>query len=234
MWGLSLLVVRPGLQSAGVGSALLRHAHDYAHGARGRIILSSPDPRALRAYARLGLALHPTMWAVGTPRDVPAPDGIREGTRADIPFTEAVDRHVRGAAHGPDIGAQLDMGQTLLIAPGPRLRGLRATASCGCSRPTTTRRRAICCSAVLARVDGTATVGFLTGAQQWAVEVCVEAGLELRTGGALFVGGDVGPLHALPAERGVPIGPRTFEDGTWGPATPTCSNGPSSTWAIGS
>src|ERR671916_285972 len=49
VWGLSLLVVRPGLQSAGVGSGLLRRAYDYGAGARGKIILSSPHPRAMRA-----------------------------------------------------------------------------------------------------------------------------------------------------------------------------------------
>src|SRR3954468_10405069 len=40
VWGLSLLIVRPDLQSAGVGGELLRRANDYADGARGRIILS--------------------------------------------------------------------------------------------------------------------------------------------------------------------------------------------------
>ena len=65
VWGLSLLVVRPGLQSAGVGSGLLRAAHEYGADARGKIILSSPDPRAMRAYHRLGLALHPAVLAKG-------------------------------------------------------------------------------------------------------------------------------------------------------------------------
>ena len=65
VWGLSLLVVRPGLQSGGVGSELLRRAYEYGADARGRIILSSPDPRAIRAYHRLGLALHPAVMATG-------------------------------------------------------------------------------------------------------------------------------------------------------------------------
>jgi GNAT superfamily N-acetyltransferase len=55
-WGLSLLAVRPGLQSGGLGSALLNRALAYGDGARGGIILSSSDPRALRAYARDRLA----------------------------------------------------------------------------------------------------------------------------------------------------------------------------------
>ncbi len=59
IWGLSLLVVRPDQQSSGLGRTLLRRSNEYAAGARGRIITSSPDSRALRAYARLGLAASP-------------------------------------------------------------------------------------------------------------------------------------------------------------------------------
>src|SRR5262245_24520537 len=58
LWGLSLLVVRPDAQSAGVGRELLARAHAHGDDPHGRIVLASPDPRALRAYANLGLALH--------------------------------------------------------------------------------------------------------------------------------------------------------------------------------
>ncbi len=159
VWGLSLLVVRPGLQSAGVGSALLRHAHDYADGARGRIILSSPDPRALRAYARLGLALHPTMWAVRDaarrararrhPRGHARRHPVHRGGRPPRARRRARPRHRRPAGHGPDAADRAR----------PRLRGhgrRRAADARGLRRR---RRRATSCGAVLARVDGTATVG---------------------------------------------------------------------------
>jgi GNAT superfamily N-acetyltransferase len=195
VWGLSLLVVRPGLQSAGIGSALLRHAHDYASDARGRIILSSPDPRAIRAYARLGLTAHPSLWASGKPRSVTRPDGIREGSHADIPFTEAVDRHVRGAAHGSDVGVQLAMGQALLIAPerGYVVTGggeLRMLAAFDEDAAQDLLRAALALAG-----DRKATVAWLTAAQQWAIRVCVEAGLELRTDyGVVFLDGEVGPF----------------------------------------
>jgi hypothetical protein len=58
------------------------------------------DPRALRAYARLGLALHPAVGARGRARGVQRPAGVRPGTLADLPLTAAVDRRVRGAADG--------------------------------------------------------------------------------------------------------------------------------------
>ena len=87
LWGLSLLVVRPDAQSTGIGRELLDRAHDYADGARGRVVLGSPDPRALRAYARLGLALHPAVRALGRPRErrdaTGGPAGHARGSAAD-------------------------------------------------------------------------------------------------------------------------------------------------------
>src|SRR5215207_7427698 len=44
LWGLSLLVVDPDAQGTGAGRELLARAHEYADGARGRVILSSSDP----------------------------------------------------------------------------------------------------------------------------------------------------------------------------------------------
>ena len=82
VWGLSLLIVHPDAQSSGTGSALLRRAHEYAEGARGRIIMASSDPRALRAYFRLGLDFHPAVSAHGKPNRAAPADGLPPATRA--------------------------------------------------------------------------------------------------------------------------------------------------------
>jgi GNAT superfamily N-acetyltransferase len=192
VWGLSLLVVRPGTQSSGLGTSLLRHAHEYGAGARGRIIMSSADPRAIRAYARLGLDVHPCLDATGEPQAVLEPAGVFVGTRDDIAFTEVVDRHARGAARGCDIGTLLDMGQTLLIVPerGYAVIGdgsLHTLAALDDDGAREVLR------AVLARAAGEVRVGWLTAAQQWAVGVCLDAGLELRSSeGVMLFAGDVG------------------------------------------
>jgi predicted N-acetyltransferase YhbS len=47
-WGLSLLFVDPERQNRGLGRALLDMGLAYSAGAEVRMILSSPDPRALR------------------------------------------------------------------------------------------------------------------------------------------------------------------------------------------
>jgi GNAT superfamily N-acetyltransferase len=196
LWGLSLLVVAPGRQSGGLGRELLACA--YAHGGdavRGRVVLASLDSRALRAYARLGMTAHPCLRAVGVPQGVAEPAGVRDGTLADVPLTEAVDRQVRGAPHGGDIGAQLQAGLRLLVAPE---RGYAVTGEDEVVLVAATEEAAACelLRAALARAGGEPIeVGWLTSAQDWAVRVCVEARLELSPGGAVFLAGDVGPFR---------------------------------------
>src|SRR3954468_19713877 len=86
LWGLSLLVVQPGLQSRGTGRALLDRALGYARGGRrGAIIVGWQDPRALRLYASAGFQLDPAVSASGHVRVPPAvAAGVREGGRGDL------------------------------------------------------------------------------------------------------------------------------------------------------
>ena len=191
IWGLSLLVVRPGLQSAGIGSDLLRHAHDYAHDATGRIILSSPDARAIRAYARLGLDLHPCFVAKGKPRAVRVPEGFREGTADDIGFIEEVDRVARGGARRPSIETLLEMQQTLLVLPG-RGYAFFGQGSIRTLAALDEHSAAEVLRGALARVEEEVSLGYLTVAQQWAVPVFHEVGLEVcGSAGVAFLAGDL-------------------------------------------
>lgn len=198
VWGLSLLVVRPDAQSSGAGRELLARAYEYGNRARGWIVLASRDPRALRAYARLGLDMHPAVAARGTVARAAVPagdDGVRPGTADDLPFTAAVDRAVRGSAHGEDILAMVAAGARLLVLPdrgyalmrGTELRLLAAFDDDGA---------ATLLRGCLAEARGKeASVDFITSAQNWAVAPCVDAGLELHAdSGAVFLAGDVGPF----------------------------------------
>jgi hypothetical protein len=197
LWGLSLLVVDPPAQGEGAGRELLARAWAYGDGARGRVILSSSDPRAIRAYARLGLELHPAIAAKGAPQGVAEPAGVRTGGPDDLPLTEAVDRALRGAAHGGDVLAMLAAGHELLVVPGggyALLRGgeLRLLAAHDEATARDLLRAAL---ARIARRGETASVQFVTAGQQWAVGVCVEARLELEADcGCVFIRGDVGPF----------------------------------------
>jgi GNAT superfamily N-acetyltransferase len=195
VWGLSLLVVSPSAQSSGAGRELLARAWEYGAGARGWIVLASRDPRALRSYAGLGLALHPAVAARGRPRRVSAPPEVRPGTPEDLPLTDEVDRAVRGSAHGEDLLALVAAGGDLLVLPG---RGY-AVVRDGAVRLLAARDEdgaATLLRACLASAGPReASVEWLTSAQNWAIAPCLAAGLELRVDvGGLFLGGDVGPF----------------------------------------
>ena len=62
---LSLLVVSPAHQSAGIGRSLLQNTLDYGRDSAAGVILASEDARALRAYSRAGFDLRPAMDARG-------------------------------------------------------------------------------------------------------------------------------------------------------------------------
>jgi GNAT superfamily N-acetyltransferase len=195
IWGLSLLVVRPDAQSSGVGRELLARARAYGDGARGWVVLASRDSRALRSYARLGLHLHPALAARGRPRWMALPDEVRPGTLADLPLTADVDRAVRGAAHGDDLAAMLEVGGDLLVLPD---RGY-AVVRDGAVRQLAARDEQAAATLLrgcLAAARGhEAAVEWITAAQGWAIEPCLDAGLELRMDvGAVCLAGDVGPF----------------------------------------
>lgn len=196
VWGLSLLIVDPSAQSNGVGRALLERAVRYGDGARGGIITSSSDSRALRAYARAGFALHPAAEATGLPRRRTMPATVREGSAADLALSEAIDRKVRGGAHGPDIEVMLGAGSRMLVVDERgyafgRGGDVYLVAAADDEAAQNLLRAVI----ATAPEDDTVTVSWITSAQGWAVDVVLEAGLELKMHGAVFLRGDVGPFR---------------------------------------
>jgi len=194
LWGLSLLVVRPDAQSTGAGRELLDRAYDYGDGARGRIVLASLDARALRSYARRGLAMHPAMQAAGRARNAAMPPEVRPGSRADLPLTVAVDRAVRGAAHGDDVGAMLEAGGELLVLDERGYAVVRSGAVRVLAATDDAAAAMLLRGCLAAAGDGESSVEWITSAQNWALAPCLDAGLELRMYGAVFTAGDVGPF----------------------------------------
>jgi GNAT superfamily N-acetyltransferase len=194
IWGLSLLVVRPALQSAGVGRELLDRARAYGDGARGLLILASRDVRALRAYVRLGLDLHPAALAIGTPRPLPIPSGARPAAPGDRPWMDAVGRELRGAAHGDDLDAFVRAHAAVTVVPE---RGY-AVSRGGALKLLAARDEDAARTLLrdhLARAGGEATVEWLTSHQQWAIRECLDAGLHLDTAyGAVMTAGELGTM----------------------------------------
>lgn len=196
LWGLSLLVVRPDAQSTGIGSALLARTLEYGAGARGGVILASPDSRALRAYARTGFTLHPSVSATGKPRGAIACADVRPFEPADHALAAAVDRAVRGVPHGADLDALAEGGNELLTYP-ERGYAVHLAGAVKTIAAFDDEAAAALLRTVLARMpdDKEADVSWLTGAQQWAIDVAVAVRLELRLGGAVCLRGDVGSFR---------------------------------------
>jgi predicted N-acetyltransferase YhbS len=194
MWGLSLLVVHPDEQSQGIGRRLLDPVLRYAEGVDTAVILSSPDPRAVRRYATAGFALFPQVGATG-PLDrglLPAPDPrLRTGDVADADFANAVDRDVRGATRGPDHEA-LNGFATMYVAEHGSARGYAYVAGGRVATVAATNPELATALLWQGLADEASAeserhdIAHITGEQQWAVDVAFAARLTVKPSGPVF------------------------------------------------
>lgn len=207
LWCLSLLAVAPDQQSTGAGRALLDRALGYGDGAASGLIVSSNDPRALGLYGRAGFSLRPAFEATGpVNRRVlgRANPGVREEDDPDLEALEPISREIRGAPHTPELELALRQGARLL-----RLgdRGFAVAESPFGVWLLVARDEeaasALLWSALEFAEDGEhPRLRWLTGDQQWAISIALEAGLRLCASGALCVRGRPGTLAPF-----VPSGP---------------------------
>ncbi len=200
VWVLSLLAVDADHRGTGLGRELLERALAYGERCEGAMIASSSHPAAMRRYARADFDLHPTLSASGNVRRDAIPTGlsVREGEEQDLELASEVDRAIRGAAHGPDLEHMLATGCRLLIAEGSSGRGYAAErdgspAVLAATEPAVARDLLWAC---LERTspDEKADVDWITGIQNWAVAVALEAGLSLSPAGPICTRGSLGPL----------------------------------------
>jgi GNAT superfamily N-acetyltransferase len=207
LWCLSLLAVTPEAQSAGAGRALLERALDYGAGSDAGLIPSSNDPRALRLYALAGFSVLPTFEASGAidrgslSRSHPE---VREGGVDDLEALEPISRRIRGAPHTRELEFALSQGGELLrlgdrgfavFTPGQGVWLLVAG-----DEPAAAAL--LWSSLALCGEPARPPVRWITGEQQWAIEVALRAGLRLAPNRALAVRGRPGPLRPF-----LPSGP---------------------------
>jgi ribosomal protein S18 acetylase RimI-like enzyme len=200
VWCLSMLAVDPGLQSAGAGRMLLERAAAYRSAADAGLIVSSNDPRALALYARgrVAFALHPTFEARGEVdrRALPRLDGsVRDDDGDDLEALAALTRTVRGAPYTEELRFVLGQGARLLRAGE---RGFVVVSPQGEPWLLVARDESTACALLwgaLALSDGPVRVRWITGAQQWAIELAARAGLRPHAYGAPCVRGTPGSLR---------------------------------------
>jgi GNAT superfamily N-acetyltransferase len=191
MWILASFVVRPGLQGQGIGAQLLAAALHHGRGCLRGMLAASADPKAVRRYRLAGFSLHPQMLLWGSvPREaIPVVERVRDGSPGDFDLMDSVDRHTRGAAHGPD-HAVLAREFHLLVTDRTTGSGYAYVTDTGSPVlvAATNRRTATDLAwAALAASDPEVPVeiGHVTAANQWAIDVGMAARLELHQRGYL-------------------------------------------------
>lgn len=207
LWGLSLLVVRPGGQSGGAGRLLLDASLGYAEGCDRAVILASRDPRAVRLYATSGFDLYPQMAADGVPDlgQLPASvSRVRPLDSGDGALLERIDQQVRRATRGPDhelLGRNTGFvcdddagsGYAYVTAGGGYLTTLAA------SDERTASDLLWRCLQEIGSAGSAANVSDLGANQQWAMRVTLQARLALRPRGPVLWRGGSPPPAYLPS-----------------------------------
>jgi GNAT superfamily N-acetyltransferase len=204
-WGLSMLFVHPDRQSRGVGRRLLEATMTYAAGATVRMIMTSPDPRALRRYSRAGLAIHPAVEAEGVVDRSAIPTGLpgRPGDVSDLDLVAEVDSRLRGS-RAEDVEFLVKQGVRMEVVDDGARRGyaLHRKNRLALLGATDEETAALLLWRTLAETDDKAQLWCLTAGQDWAVRVALAAGMKVVGAGPLFV-------------DGMPVPPRSWVPSGW-------------------
>lgn len=193
LWCLATYAVLPGRQGQGVGKPLLAAALQHGRGCVRGMLSSSSDQRAVRVYHRAGFELHPQMRLTGSVdrSAIPVLEKVREGSAGDIDLMDSLDRLARGAGHGPD-HEHLLREWHLLVADTTTGSGYvyvdergRPALLAASNRRTATRLL----WAALAEGSEQVTIGHVTGANQWVLDVGFAARLHLEQEGYLGLRG---------------------------------------------
>jgi len=188
VWGFSLFGVAEARQGRGVGRALFERCWEYGAGARGHLILSSTNPRAMGIYARTGLPIRPCVAFAGIPdlSRAPALDGVDDAGEAGIALADAIGRDLPvPMAHGARLLVFED--RAFALARGGNIILLGA-------RDEPAAQRMLWALFLTAGAGATVNVDYITAGQDWAVPVCLDAGLPLSPDGPMFAGGALGRM----------------------------------------
>ncbi len=194
-WVLATYVVHPERQGRGVGRQVLDAALGHSRGCLRGMLAASSDPRAVRRYLLAGFTMHPQMYLRGAVDRAAIPLGtgekVREGVASDLELMDSVDRRLRGSGHGPDHEFLLRR-QRLYVSDTTTGSGYAYTDHHGLPAllaATNRRTAARLLWTVLADGPEEVTVGHLTAANAWAVDVGLAARLALHQEGYLALRG---------------------------------------------
>jgi len=188
MWFLSSLMVDTSYQGRSVGRDLLQAA--LSTSTDRSWIMTTDDTRAVHRYQREGFELHPGYTAVGTPlrERLPAVSGLRDFNEGDRATIDAVTHARRGAAMGPELDYFLKHGNRIVVAPGKGFVILRPVGATWLAAADEQTARELLWVAI-AEAPVPLQLDWLTADQQWAIDVCINAGLHLQPGPSMALRG---------------------------------------------
>jgi GNAT superfamily N-acetyltransferase len=201
-WMLSQLGALPGRQGRGLGRELLRLALSYGDPDSPGTIQCSRDPKAMALYAAFGFTLHPVVAAWGhlRPGRVTRPAEVTryepaEVTEAQLDIVTAIDRQVRGSARTIDIQMMLSEEGNRLLLHGDQAYAVAKDERLVTLGATNEDSATLVLRTMLAESPQgeTIEVNWLSSAQQWAIRVITQAGIELQPYGPVMVRGMPGP-----------------------------------------
>lgn len=204
MWILSSFAVDAGHRGQGIGTQLLAAALHHGRGCLRGMFSSSADPRAVRRYRRAGFTLHPQMFLRGVVdrAAIPVVDRVRDGSAGDIDLMDSVDRRTRGAAHGSD--HELLLGQFRLVVTDRTTGSGYAYADVTTGQPVllaaTNRRTAsdLLWECLAGGAEGTdVEVHHITAVNEWAIDVGLDARLDVHQSGYLALRNMAPPMPYL-------------------------------------
>jgi predicted N-acetyltransferase YhbS len=190
LWGLSSLAVLPGVQAKGIGKQLLEAVLRQTSPGAPAIICSSHDPRAVRRYRLAGFDLHPALFLWGRPdrSAIPALPDVRDGDASDIALLDEVDRVARGHGHGPDHEIMTAQLQLKVVERG-KSRGYAYVSPPGgnyllAATDERSARQALWSALAESQPEGEIPdVHNITAHQTWAIDLGLQAGMELHQHG---------------------------------------------------
>jgi predicted N-acetyltransferase YhbS len=201
-WLLSQLGTIPGRQGRGLGRELLRLALSHGDPESPGTIQCSRDPKAMALYSNFGFSLHPVVAAWGhlRPGAVARPPDVTrfetdQVTESQLDIVTAIDRRVRGSARTIDVEMMLSEEGNRLLLHGDKAYAVAKDERIVTLGALTEESAALVLRTMLAESpEGeTIEVNWLTSAQQWAIRVLTQAGIELQPYGPVMVRGMTGP-----------------------------------------
>ena len=200
LWYLATYGVLPDRQGQGIGRRLMDAALAHADGRSG-IFSSTVHPAATRRYRLAGFSLHPQMRMVGTVdrSTLPAVTGLDEGRVDDFEWMGRLDERLRGASHGPDHQYLLNDNR-LVVSRADGGRGYVYIDEHGrplllAAEDQDAARNLLWES--LASSEGGTLVNCITTANEWAVDVGLDARLNIGQEGYLALRGMKDPAPYL-------------------------------------